>query len=96
MVLTVLLKQHSQQTNRRIELEIINIANSNIANSSLTHDRYWATISQSKWWLPISKLWIVTERKVDPDIKKLFISNNGVKIQWDKLGIVEFLLKNNN
>lgn len=96
LVLTVLLKQHSQQTNRRIESEIINIANSNIANSSLTHDRYWATISQSKWWLPISKLWIVTERKVDPDIKKLFISNNGAKIQWDKLGIVEFLLKNNN
>ncbi|NRD14294.1 RNA-directed DNA polymerase [Pediococcus acidilactici] len=92
LVLTVLLKQHSRQTNKRIELEI-----TSIANSSSNPDKYWARISQSKWWLPISKLWIVNERSVSSNnISKLFISNNGNKIQWDKLGIIEFLLRNNN
>lgn len=89
LVLTVLLKKHSKITNKRIELEI-----TNIANSSSTPDKYWESISQSKWWLPISKLWIVNERNVDRNIRKLFIANNG-NIQWDKLGIIEFLLRNN-
>ena len=91
LVLTVLLKQHSKQTNKRIELEI-----TSMANSSSNPDKYWARISQSKWWLPISKLWIVNERSVSNNISKLFISNNCNKIQWDKLGIIEFLLRNNN
>lgn len=92
LVLTVLLKQHSRQTNKKIELEI-----TSIANSSSNPDKYWARISQSKWWLPISKLWIVNERSVSSNnISKLFISNNRNKIQWDKLGIIEFLLRNNN
>lgn len=91
LVLTVLLKQHSKQTNKRIELEI-----TSMANSSSNPDKYWARISQSKWWLPISKLWIVNERSVSNNISKLFISNNRNEIQWDKLGIIEFLLRNNN
>ncbi|MBU8890911.1 RNA-directed DNA polymerase [Lactiplantibacillus plantarum] len=91
LVLTVLLKQHSKQTNKRIELEI-----TSMANSSSNPDKYWAGISQSKWWLPISKLWIVNERSVSNNISKLFISNNRNKIQWDKLGIIEFLLRNTN
>lgn len=76
LVLTVLLKQHSKQTNKRIELEI-----TSMANSSSNPDKYWAGISQSKWWLPISKLWIVNERSVSNNISKLFISNNRNKIQ---------------
>ncbi|MGJ3856761.1 RNA-directed DNA polymerase [Lactiplantibacillus plantarum] len=91
LVLTVLLKQHSKQTNKRIELEI-----TSMANSSSNPDKYWAEISQSKWWLPISKLWIVNKRSVSNNISKLFISNNRNKIQWDKLGIIEFLLRNTN
>lgn len=91
LVLTVLLKQHSKQTNKRIELEI-----TSMANSSSNPDKYWARISQSKWWLPISKLWIVNERSVSNNISKLFISNNRNEIQWNKLGIIEFLLRNNN
>lgn len=86
LVLTVLLKKNSKQTNSRIESEIMNI----LAPKNL------ASISQSKWWLPISKLWIVTERNVCHEIKKLFISSNRSQIQWDKLGIIEFLLQNNS
>lgn len=86
LVLTVLLKKNSKQTNSRIESEIMNI---------LTPKNF-ASISQSKWWLPISKLWIVTERNVCHEIKKLFISSNRSQIQWDKLGIIEFLLQNNS
>lgn len=83
LVLTVLLKKNSKQTNSRIESEIMNIV----------PPKYWTSISQSKWWLPISKLWIVTERNVCHEIKKLFISSNRSQIQWDKLGIIEFLLQ---
>lgn len=86
LVLTVLLKKNSKQTNSRIESEIMNIV----------PPKYWTSISQSKWWLPISKLWIVTERNVCHEIKKLFISSNRSQIQWDKLGIIEFLLQNNS
>jgi len=86
LVLTVLLKKNSKQTNSRIESEIMNIL----------APKNFASISQSKWWLPISKLWIVTERNVCHEIKKLFISSNRSQIQWDKLGIIEFLLQNNS
>ncbi|MDN6900664.1 RNA-directed DNA polymerase [Oenococcus sicerae] len=90
LVLTVLLKYRSKQANDRIESKIIDLANGNS-----NPDQYWASVSQSKWWLPISKLWIVNNGETDNHIKKLFISNNGAKIQWDKLGIIDFLLKNN-
>lgn len=86
LVLTVLLKKNSKQTNNRIEAYIMDIVPT----------KYWKNISQSKWWLPISKLWIVTERNVCHEIKKLFISSNRSRVQWDKLGIIEFLLQNNS
>lgn len=89
LVLTVLLKTHSKQTNTRIETEILSSK-----PSGLDDDKYWDSISQSKWWLPISKLWVVSNRKVDNKLKNLFISSHNHKIQWDKLGLIEFLLQN--
>lgn len=90
IILTVLLKYKSKQTNKKIELEIINSC-----KDSANQDQYWSQISQSKWWLPIAKLWMVTRGDVDNTIKKLFRANKHDAIQWDKLGIIEFLLQNN-
>ncbi|MGG0922478.1 RNA-directed DNA polymerase [Leuconostoc suionicum] len=80
VVLSVVLKKKSLKANKKIHDYII----------SQVED--WQTVSQSKWWLPISKMWLVLdESKLDKKIKKLFISSNGAKTQWDKLGIIKFL-----
>lgn len=78
--MSVVLKKKSLKANKKIHDYII----------SQVED--WQTVSQSKWWLPISKMWLVLdESKLDKKIKKLFISSNGAKTQWDKLGIIKFL-----
>lgn len=80
IVLTVLVKPRSKAANRKIEA---------ILSNKITTLQ---TISQTKWWLPLSKLWIDSEGKVSSrDIHKLFLSYTKSSIQWDKLGIIEFL-----
>jgi hypothetical protein len=81
ILLCVLTKPRSKASNAKIEAAIV------------SQVKDWQKISQSKWWLPLSQLWVSTQRKVSSnEIKKLFLSNNGSKIQWDKLGIVEYLM----
>lgn len=80
IVLTVLTKPHSKAANKKIEVALL---------AKVTD---WQKISQSKWWLPLSQLWIATERSVDSrEIRKLFLSSNSSQIQWDKLGVIEYL-----
>lgn len=80
LLLCVMIKRKSKKANTRIAKSIIRVIDD------------WATVSQTKWWLPLSKLWISLDGHIDDNnIRKLFISNNGSKIQWDKLGIIEFL-----
>lgn len=80
LLLCVMIKRKSKEANTRIAKSIIRVIDD------------WTTVSQTKWWLPLSKLWISLDGHIDDNnIRKLFISNNGSKIQWDKLGIIEFL-----
>ncbi|KAA8347047.1 RNA-directed DNA polymerase [Leuconostoc mesenteroides] len=80
IVLSVLLKNKSLRANKKIQDQIIK------------HINNWQKVSQSKWWLPISKLWLVKGNlEINKKIKSLFISNNRSNIQWDKLGIIEYL-----
>ncbi len=81
ILLTVLIKPRSKAGNTRIESIL----------SSQVDD--WQTASQSKWWLPLSKLWIDSSGLIrDREIRKLFLSiNKSNHIQWNKLGIIEFL-----
>lgn len=80
IVLSVLLKNKSSQANRKIQDYIVKQINN------------WQTVSQSKWWLPLSKLWLVKGNlDLNKKIKSLFISNNRSSLQWDKLGIIEYL-----
>lgn len=80
IVLSVLLKNKSLQANRKIQDHIVKQINN------------WQTVSQSKWWLPLSKLWLVKGNlDLNKKIKSLFISNNRSSVQWDKLGIIEYL-----
>lgn len=82
IVLSVLLKNKSLKANRKIQDHIVEQINN------------WQTVSQSKWWLPLSKLWLVKGNlDINKKIKSLFISNNRSKIQWDKLGMIEYLRK---
>ncbi|WP_353485831.1 RNA-directed DNA polymerase [Apilactobacillus xinyiensis] len=83
LVLTVLLKQGNTESNNFIEKEILKHILPNCKN--------W--ISQSKWWLPIAKLWIVNKRDVDINIRSLFFTKKN-NIFWERLGIIEFLMEN--
>lgn len=85
LVLTVLLKQRSKKANDRIKKDIM----------GLIEDYDIEEISQSKWWLPISKIWVVYDGHVeDKKIKELFITQKNSNLQWNRLGIIEFLRKN--
>lgn len=81
IVATALLKNKSKSANKRIEKELL----------TLIKDEEWNSVSQSKWWLPLSKLWLTTGESVGPKVRALFRTSNGNKIAWQKLGIVEFL-----
>lgn len=97
LVLTVLIKRKSKATNDIIQAKILSLApypeakiNDNKAQDS-ENNRFWNSISQTKWWLPISKLWICSDSdKLDNKIKGQFLKGKS-NIKWDKLGIIQFL-----
>ncbi|WP_157945073.1 reverse transcriptase domain-containing protein [Apilactobacillus quenuiae] len=85
LVLTAFLKRNSKKTNCRIERLILDILD--IGNDIKVQE-----VSQTKWWLPIAKLWIVSNRNVCKELKQLFVTKNN-QVFWQRLGIIEFLLK---
>ncbi|MCF6515367.1 hypothetical protein GSH19_04260 [Lactobacillus sp. S2-2] len=84
IVLTLLLKKGDNKTNNDIQELILDIINIKKNISS---------IPQTKWWLPISKLWIVNNKDIDKKLKNLFIHNNK-NLNWESLGLIEFLWRN--
>ncbi|MGX5816411.1 hypothetical protein ACWKSN_13785, partial [Lacticaseibacillus rhamnosus] len=81
IILSVLVKSKSRLANKKIESFLL---------SQIDDSR---SVSQSKWWLPLARLWIKSDHKVLNDhIRNLFLSPKG-KIEWDKLGIIQYLQK---
>lgn len=81
IILSVLVKSKSRLANKKIESFLL---------SQIDDSR---SVSQSKWCLPLARLWIKSDHKVLNDhIRNLFLSPKD-KIEWDKLGIIQYLQK---
>lgn len=86
IILTVLIKERSLATNKLILDELIQFINIDEPG-----------IAQSKWWLPISKLWIVYKKSKYPIPAKIDSLFNTKKNNpaYDKLGIIKLLFDYN-
>ncbi|MCB6839873.1 hypothetical protein LIX87_02410 [Weissella viridescens] len=92
IVLTIFIKEKSKKTNLKVYNELLKQMTD---LSPKDKSEFLGTIGQSKWWILLTKMWLVMENEItDSEIIDLFKTKKN-QIQWDKMGIVEFLKRQN-